>query len=225
MEFNFFAINKSNGIGIYQHYHQSCGTNVFGGYLRARFNRLRENKIALEVAEKEKKTGKDISKSDLRKIKRQFSGNLKFSILVRQENLEEILSEYSRIKAFEYEYSVLTSEHKRGMPLAKYVTKKREKLTFVPESPVAALAVGIVKAIKNLAPKSGRVYALDAFSEDISLNVLNIPDSFGEEEYDDIAGKLHNLDVYDFAKHSVCKDLVKICRSEEYRHIFEANVQ
>ncbi len=224
MEFNFFAINKKNGIGIYQHYFQSCGVNVFGGYLSSRHKDLREKNIEDEIKKEKSSNGGKLSESKEKKIRRKHAGRLKFSPLVRKESLKSILDEYKRIKAFEYEYSALDVDSKPGVPLGKYVKKKREKLTFARDWSVKELAAGIAKTIDLINPKNGRVHVVDMFDEDLSLKIFDIPDHFGEEEYDDVALKLHNLDVYDFAKHKVASEIVAICKSDDYKHIFEANL-
>ncbi len=225
MEFNFFAINKKNGIGIYQHYFQSCGVSVFGSYLSCRHKDLREKLIEDDIKKEKSLNGGELSESKEKEIRKKHKGILKFSPLVRKETLQTILDEYKRIKAFEYEYSTLDVDSQPGVPLGKYIKKKREKLTFARHWSVKELATGIVNTINLINPKNGRVHVVDMFDEDLSIKIFSIPDYFGEEEYDDVALKLHNLDVYDFAKHKVANELIAICKSDEYKHIFEARLR
>lgn len=222
MEFNFFAINKSNGIGIYQHYYQSCGVNVFGSYLNKAHNEIRDSLIDEEIFAHKSSNNGNISNKALKAIKRKHGGILRFSPLVRKDSLSKILEEYKAIKAFEFEYSTLVPDIKQGMPLSKFVKKKREKVTFSSIWSLSELTQGIVDTIKQIKPKSGRVHVVNSFDEDTTLKIFDIPDNFGEEEYDDVAQKLHNLDVFDFASHIIIDELIETCQSDEYNHIFEA---
>lgn len=224
MEFNFFAINKKNGIGIYQHYHQSCSVNVFGGYLKSRHKEIRERAIEDEINQTKHNNG-EISKLEERKIRRKHSRSLNFSRLVKEETLEKILKEYKEVKSLEYEYPALTAIQKEGIPLSKYVSKRKEKLTFVRNLSAKEVASDLCKTITGIKPKRGRVHVVDFCDQDQSLKLFDIPDNFGEEEYDDVAMKLHNLDILDFANHKTTKELVETCQSEDYKHIFEANIR
>jgi hypothetical protein len=224
MEFNFFVINKKNGIGLYQHYHQSCGLNVFGGYLISNHKDLRE-KFADEEIETKKRTEEELSASRERSIRKKYRGRLRFSQLVRKDSLEIILKECKALKAFEYEISALDVDVRAGIPLSKYVKKLREKLTFSQGWSVPVLASAIAGAVKELSPRNGRVYALNEFDEDVSLRIFDMPDNFGEEDFDDVALKLHNLDLNAFGSHKVANELVYLCQSDDLKHIFEANLK
>ena len=221
MEFNFFVINKNNGLGVYQHYHQSCGIIVFGNYLISRYNKLRKSKIDTEIND----SNCEINKSRRKIINKKYKGKLKFFPLVRKESLDIILNEYKRVKAFEYEYSTLDIDKNIGVPLREYVIKKREKLTFGKNFSIKDLASGIIKTISAIKPEKGRVYVIDDFDEDSSVKIFDIPDNFGEEEYDAVAEKLHNLDIYSFSEHLVIGELINVCESDEYSYIFKAKLK
>lgn len=224
MEFNFFVINKKNGIGLYQHYHQSCGLNVFGGYLISNHKHLREKFANDEIEAHTRKEG-ELSANRERSIRKKYRGRLKFSQLVRKDSLEKILKECKALKAFEYEISALDVDVRSGIPLSKYVKKLREKLTFSQGWSVPVLASAIAGAVKELSPRNGRVYALNEFDEDVSLRIFDMPDNFGEEDFDDVALKLHNLDLNAFGSHEVANELVSLCQSDDLKHIFEANLK
>lgn len=224
MEFNFFVVNKKNGLGIYQHYFQSCGVNVFGGYLSSRHKEMRQKNISDEIKHEKSSGNGEITESKEKNIKRKHSGKLKFSPLIRKESLEKILNEYKKIKAFEYEYSTLEATQQAGTPLGKYVKKRREKLSFERVWSVKELTKGISETINLINPKNGRIHAVDMHDEEISLKIFDIPDNFGEEDYDEVALKLHNLDMNNFTTNKVSKELVDICQSDDYSHIFEANL-
>jgi hypothetical protein len=224
MEFNFFVINKKNGIGLYQHYHQSCGLNVFGSYLVSHHKLIREKGANEEIEAQTNKEG-ELSASKERSIKKKYRGRLRFSQLVRKDSLEKILKECKALKAFEYEISALDANLRPGVPLSKYVKKLREKLTFSQVWSVPVLASAIATAVKELSPRNGRVYALNEFDEDVSLRIFDVPDNFGEEDFDEVALKLNNLNLNAFGSHKVSNELVALCQSDDLKHIFEANLK
>lgn len=223
MEFNFFVLNKNNGIGLYQHYHQSCSLNSFGDYLKAYFRQCRDSMIAAEV-EMIKLNNGEVTDAEEKSVRKKYKGGLKFSQLVRKESLAIILSEFKKLKAFEYELSTLDAEIDDAVPLKPYLRKVREKLTFAPQWTCAALAKPIIDLIEKVKPSRGRVYAKNEVGEDVVLAIFNMPDNFGEENYDDVAAKLDNLDLSKIGEHRVPKELIALCRSDEVRHIFEAEV-
>jgi len=224
MEFNFFVINKKNGIGLYQHYHNSCGLNIFGTYLSSEFTSLRQSLIDNEIKMMELANG-NISDSQKKEIRKKFKAKLSFSQLVRKESLEKILSEYKKLKAFEYEFSAVDSKIREGIPLSNYASKIREKLTFASGWSIPVLSSAISEAIDKIKPSSGRIYATNQEGDDVSIKVFNIPDNFGEEDFDDVALKLHNLDLKTFSSHQVSLDLIAVCKSKDYSNIFEANIR
>jgi hypothetical protein len=224
MEFNFFVVNKRNGVGLYQHYHQSCGLNVFGTYLSSSFKLLCDQATNDEIQMQVKREG-GLSSDKERSIRKKFSGRLHFSQLVRKESLEKILNEYKSLKSFEYEVSALDAEDRPGVPLSRYAKKIRQKLTFSKSWTVPVLASAIAGAIQIISPRSGRVYALNEFDEDVSLRIFDMPDNFGEEDFDDVTLKLHDLDLNAFGAHQVSKELVALCQSDGLKHIFEARLK
>jgi len=224
MEFNFFVLNKKNGIGLYQHYYQSCALNVFGEYLISHHRMLREKFTNEEIEAQVNKKGA-LSADEEKTIRRKYRGRLRFSQLVRKDSLEKILKEYKALKAFEYEISALDADVREGVPLSRYVSKLREKLTFSRGWSVSDLASAISGAVQKLNPKSGRVYALNELGEDVSLRIFDIPDNFGEEDFDDVAAKLHNLDLEAIGSNEVASGLVAACQSDNLKHIFEANLK
>lgn len=224
MEFNFFVLNRKNGLGLYQHYHQSCGLTVFGGYLVSHYNAVRE-RLANNEIDEARRHEPSLSKSKERGIRKKHRGKLIFSQLVRKDSLEKMLLEFKKLKAFEYELSALGADVRAGIPLGQYVRKFREKLTFGRTWGVSVLAPAIAKAVTDLNPTNGRVHAVNELDEDVSLRIFNMPDNFGEEDFDEVALKLHNLDLKSFATHKVVKELVEHCESDELRHIFQAKVR
>lgn len=225
LDFNFFIINKSNGLGLYQHYHQSCALNVFGTYLRKHFQQFRLSKCdaALEL-EKAANSG-ELSKRKATAVRKKFKAKLLFSPLVRREKLKEILEAYKNINAFEFEYSYISQEVRKATPLSRFVEIKKEKLTFNKQYSVKELASAVSSFVMNERPSRGRVFVEDDEGGRFPLQIFDMPDCFGIVDYDQLIIKLNGLDVEEFAKHSFINELTDIYESDDFAHIFGMELQ
>jgi hypothetical protein len=225
MEFNFFVINKNNGLGIYQHYFQSCSPGTFSSYLRTRYRRLsetsRDDAIAALKTKGQHTAGKE------KAIKAAHAKGLSFGLLVHQESLEAVLSKFKEIKGFEYEFAVVEPDLVKGAPISNFVKRLRQKVSFKPNIDVGALSKAIQGTVDALHPKSGHVAVVDHVdNEDVpmSVRIADIPEHFGEQDYDAVAGKLNNLDTSKFATHVVVNELLAAC-SDTFKHVFMKKVK
>lgn len=216
MEFNFFVINKATGTGLYQYYHQSCSLTSFG-YLVAK--RFREYKESLIQAEIDKIPQEDRSEGGIDKIRKHFKGHLKWEMLVRAEKLEELIAELARVKSFEWTVATPTVEQDDFKPLAPYIRNQKSKLAFEVGAPVNALAKAISAVVAALGVVKGRIEGQDADGLDRVLRILDNPENYGEYDYDDLASKLHDLDLTQFQNAWVATELIKAC--EDQAHIFK----
>ncbi|PJL17707.1 hypothetical protein B9Y66_02765 [Stenotrophomonas maltophilia] len=220
MEFNFFVINKSNGHGLYQHYFHSCSPGTFGSYLKTRYRRLTDDSKEKEI-DKLKASGHHSLKKE-KAIRSDHAKGLNFSLLVHNETLEEVLSEFKKIRAFEYEFSAVEPDLVKGAPISNYVKRLSQKVSFDPQVAVGVLAKAIQGSVDMIKPKSGRVSVVqdvDGVEVPMSVRLLDIPENFGEEDYDDVAGKLNNMDTGKFYEHKVVEELLTVCR-DKYPHVF-----
>lgn len=225
LDFNFFIIKKSNGIGLYQHYHQSCAMNLLGGFLKKAFKNLNDSEISYQISIKSAEEGGSVSKRQASQIRSKHLAKLKYSPLVKQEQLEKILAEYERIKFFEFEYATLSDDVKKATPLSKYVRLKREKLTFKAVHDQSLLGQAIAEFVGSEKPKSGRVMVEDDLGDTHSLKIFNMPDCFGSEDFEKVIVKLDGLKVASFSTHAIFNDLISIAESEDYEHIFETEIE
>jgi hypothetical protein len=216
MDFNFFVLNKKNGIGMYQYYHQSCSLSSFGYFNNKRFSEFHDEVISQKLSNLR---GND---AEERRIKRNYRGCLKWEVMVRREKLKELMLELSKIKAFEYTLTALTVDEPQFKPLKPYVKKERTKLIFSPGSPVRVLADHISDIANSTFIPNGRVVGVDSDNIDRIVRITDNPDCFGEYPYDEVAPKINELDVENFEKSWVIQELLRKC--SEYEHIFEADV-
>lgn len=222
MEFNFFVLNKANGLGLYLHYHQSCSIGIFGSFLQARYHTLsRSSREAAEAA-----LGENPHPRVVRDLRKEFAGRLAFSQLISKQGLEDLLKECKSIDSFEYEFATIEqAKATPATPLSRFARRRKEKITFVSKSPVAALAKAVSETLSVVDPRSGKVQATTFQDRRISLNISDIPEHFAEYEYDDIAGRLDKLDTALFQAHPLLDEMEQICRSEDNRATFMAEFQ
>lgn len=220
MDFNFFVINKATGFGMYQYYHQSFSINSFGHFNAQRFSKLSDDRVQTDISAIPES---DRSVSKEKSIKKKYKGRLSWEILVRKENLKDLIEELQRVKAFEYCFASLTADEPEFQPLKNEVRKERTKLSFYPESSVKALASAISNIVKKLGVNSGKVIGTDMDGIDRVLQITNNPDNFGEYSYDDLAPKINSLNVDEFEKSWVVQELLDKCK--EYKHIFEVKAK
>lgn len=224
LEFNYFIINKSSGLGLYQHYHQSCTPRILGQMLKQLSSIYSRSCGDAHIAAIEAKNGKQYSKSKRSKLRQPFVSKLDFSILVRQENLEEILKEYAKIKSFEYEYATLTPQIQQATPLASHVLKKKEYLRFHTPTNVFDLAKSIAGFAKNGGLKSGRVKVENEYGDEFPLRIFDMPDYFAVYDFDELADKLSNIKASKFYDSEIVKLLRDTFEDEAFNHIFQVKV-
>lgn len=220
MDFNFFVINKLNGIGLYQHYHQSCSVNSFGYFNNRRFSEYRKEAIDSEIAQIPEDK---ISEAKKKKVREKYKGSLSWEVLVRKEKLSELIQQLKRVKAFEYSFGTLTVQEEEFNPLKGFVKKETTTLSFTSQSPVQVLADAITKIVATNDIEDGKVIGIDAEGIDRVLRLTDNPDNFGEYDYDELAPKINSLDIDQFEQSWVIKELLAKCN--EYKHIFEAKVK
>lgn len=220
MDFNFFVIHKTTGFGMYQYYHQSFSLNSFGYFNSQRFSECRDRKVDTEIATIPEHKRTDGSE---KAIKRKHKGRLSWEILVRKENLKDLIEELQQVKAFEYCFLALTADEPEFQPLKNHVKKERTKLTFYPQSPAKTLASSIFNIVNKHQINDGKVIGTDYDGIERVLRITDNPDNFGEYGYDDVASKINALDVDQFEKSWVVKELLDKCA--EHKHIFEVNAK
>lgn len=214
MEFNFFVVNKTNGLGIYQHYHQSCSPGSFAQYLKERYRVLTDQSrnAALQSAT----TGGVLRRKDEKRIRSEHSGSLKLGTLVHRQSLATVLSAFHRIKAFEYELAEVESPVTAGVPVASYAVREYKRFTFG-ETPVRAVARAIQSTVDTLGITKGHVNVVDVIDDEevpMSVKLSNIPENFGEHDFDQIAGQLNDMVASEFATHSIISQLLDICKGQ-----------
>lgn len=223
MEFNFFLINKSNGVGLYQQYFHSCSVGAFGGYLKSYYRQISDDRMADAV--RAAAAGQQLNANEERRIRRAHRGSLEVATLVHRGTLEAILSEFQKIKSFEYEFAELEAIRDVAQPLSPFVRRRKETVTFIQNTVVAHVAQAIQRAVDLVRPRSGRVHVETIEGDLLSIQLENVPENFGEYDFDDVAQQLDNLDIREFSQHQMFQQLIDVCELPAYRPIFHARIR
>jgi hypothetical protein len=220
MEFNFFVINKKTKAGLYQQYHQSCSIGRFQYYLQANFRPLVTKFAEQKVKQKEK--AKKLDDEERRKALRQYTKKLGFIRMCTKEKLDELMLQYQRVSAFEFEVAtVVPDQHPSGaVPLARLSRKVRQKFSFKREAKLDDVVAAVVGAIKFQKIEKGQAFVRDYDGEAHTLKIFDMPEFFSEEEYDSVAEKLDNLNLQEFFKSVVLQAMMNTCKSPAYQHLF-----
>ena len=218
MDFNFFVINTLNGLGLYQHYHNSCSINQFGRLLRRKFREIQD-----KLYKEELEAAGELSKKEENKLKKKYKPSMSFELMVRPEKLEELVKGLETIRSFEVDFFALKADEPEFAPMSPYLKKERRIFSFRRKTK-AKDVVGIIKdAVTNLSIIRGRVIGRDVSNIERIIRISENPDNFGEYDYDFVAEKVNSLDLNDFVKSWVAEELRN--KFNEYDHIFSASLE
>lgn len=222
MDFNFFVLNKSNGLGLYQYYHQSCSFNKFGYIASKLYHDLKESKSQFDINDiKTRDLSEREEEKQIKTIKKKYNFRLNYSVLIRPDSLVAILQEYKRIKAFEFDYAWLEPEENAYTLMKDLVKKEHRRLSFVQAS-VSGITSAIVKSLSDTNISNGRVIVQDYYDNERIVEILNNPDKFGEYDFDHVAYHLNSLKLDNIKECWVIKELLNTCAQKS--HIFSAKI-
>jgi hypothetical protein len=225
MEFNFFVVNKSNGIGLYQYYRGSCSSVTMGSFLTSEFRELSDTykSVRLQAADKFVETKRGEKNKLIKGIRSDHRKGLVFNLLVRAGDVPEILERYKTIVAFDYDIASLDSISAFARPLQGLVNKVHQRVRFNEISAKDKIIEGVSGMLPLIVKDTARITVLNDEDEPMSVRLVNMPDNFGLHEYDVLAAELDGLDLDDFASHAVVGYLKHICKVE-YPEVFMADL-
>jgi hypothetical protein len=218
MEFNFFVIKKDNGIGLYQHYHQSCSMNGMMKLLQKQFNIIVKQKV--DEAKKHYNETEGLSKKKATtKANKDYQDRFKWQMLVSEEKLKKILTDMKRIKALELNFAALEVEEPLYRNIKDDVVKNTQRFLFSQQAKFRDLLRNVVNCVNNSDAESGRVIAIDTHDNEQIFDISKNLDVFGSYEFDDVSKKINALKVDKFATSWMIKELINICneRSEYFK--------
>jgi hypothetical protein len=183
VDFNFFAINKTTGHGVYQHYHNSCSLNQFCFFCKREYDDLHEIKVESDLAS----IAGGASPVQIRSINKKYKGSLKWQMMVRSESLTELIQELEKIGSFEFELATLPAAEPKFTPLTPFIKKETHTFRFTPGTGIEVIRRTISSAVKDLGITRGKVSGRDSGGLEKILRLMENPDSFGRYEYEELA--------------------------------------
>jgi hypothetical protein len=206
-DFNFFAINKNTGKGIYQYYHNSCSLNMFGMLCRAHYESLKDLRLENAKAQAQNLTSK-VEKA----IREQYSGSLKWDIVVRKETFDKLIEEYKSISAVTLNVSTMAYEDTAFTPLSHEANKMTQRYTFSKGTAVGSLINGIREVISRANVDGAKVEGVDEDGLERIIKLANTPDSFGEFDFDGVAETMA-ITPNDFVASSFLMELIEVAKA------------
>ena len=176
MDFNFFIINRTNGRGLYQHYHQSAGLDVFGNFLRVLFTNQR-----LSLAETATQRG------DERAASRLLKGRFRLAIMATRDNYKALVRELQSVDKFEFDCLEFgpAQDPLRGM--APYLRGRKHSARFKPDTVPGVIADQIGNVLAAHAIQRGRVTGVNQAGHETVIQLVKNKVRFDVLEYDEIA--------------------------------------
>jgi hypothetical protein len=204
IHFNFFAINKRTGTGVYQYYHHSCSLGQFAHLNRKQFAIFRDSIEGSEVTPK----------------KYRQRAYLAWEALVRPEDLSSLVKELKSVRAFQYSFATLRADEDEFRSLGPHVKKQVTRIAFFQGSPVEAIGAAVGRFVRRTGVESGKIEGLDEDGIERVLRIVNNPNCLREFEFDDVVDRINTLDVTTFHTTWVVRELLKECESRS--EIFES---
>lgn len=195
MEFNFFAIDRKSGAGIFQHYHNSLSLSGLGHFLQTSYANYNQALVDSEVNKLPKAMQ---TKDAVKNINNKMRDRLSFKIAVRQEKLKQLLEELKSIKSFEYELATLGVVESAMQPLNGKVKKKSTRLVFNAKTQAGSVAASIASAVSKLDLKKGSIIGTDCNDVESTIRLIDNVGRFSELDYDDALQKIASLNINDF---------------------------
>ncbi|MGE6793450.1 hypothetical protein ACQKFS_15675 [Pseudomonas guineae] len=223
MDFNFFAINMANGIGVYQHYHQSAAISSLEKRIKFGLKELKNQLIANEIAVETTRKGSALTKIATARINRKHKSLVKVRTLVSRETLRALLAKYAKIKGMEYSYTTLLPVVRNATPLGARVEKKKEVISFSNPSIVATLSREINEAIADYDIAKGRIFVEDANGLNDVIKIFDMPEELWERDYDDVVALIDNINVSDFGNNQFLGAMIDLFKHKDYAHVLQAD--
>lgn len=185
VDFNFFAVSKDTGSGIYQHYPNSFGMGLFGFYLADKTETLARAKMnaELEAAEGAADSGKR-----RRAIRKKYKKKrLKCAALLKPEDFNKLVDDMSDIKSFSFDMTTLSAKEPWLVPAKSEIAKEHHSVRFVKKGVMPTIKSMIFGASTNKDLDQISVSGLDMTGDSVTYHLGRNLDTFGKLDFDSIA--------------------------------------
>ena len=205
-DFNFFAINKTSGRGVYQYYHQSCSLNKFGLLLKTYYEELKSARVSAARMS----IGTPTAKEE-KQIQQRFKGTLTWATVVRKETFEKLISKFKQIKSIQINIATLAYEETIFTQLAREASRLTQRYSFNSGTPTDAIVKGVSSIFKETEVKGARAEGVGEDGLEEVVKLINTPDYFGEFEFDKIASTM-TIEPTKFSDSKFLKEIIEVAR-------------
>lgn len=214
MDFNFFIVNKKSGYGLYQYYHNSTSVHQFTSFCKKFFNELQKDLKDSDIQNLEKPTEKN-----KKKTRAKYKHVLTSNILVKKENLPQLLNKVKEVKRFEYYISSFSLVEDLYVPSKNQVEKVYQRIYYGENTLIEQIRSGIIDAVDKYGVSKGKIRGKDDDGKELIFEIYNTPDYFGEENFDLLVAKLIDQDIYDLNNNPIINNLLSLAKNNSM--IFE----
>lgn len=186
-DFNFFIVDKDNGCGMYQHYHNSCSLNIFNAINRDRYLKIKESlhKKARQSFEEEK-----IPKREMENLLRAFNETMTYSIIEKSGSFIERVAQMDSAREAEIEFDLIEIGDNEFVASAPHMRRLKYHLFFEKDSASKAVIRWLVKTFNGARLKKAKVIGIDENGTDATYRLVNDFDRFGSFDYESMVPAL-----------------------------------
>jgi len=178
--FNFFLLNAQTQRGYFQYYHGSSSLHGFCDVLKKKYNDLKD----ILLTDACRKFDADISNIPTH-ITRQFSGNLRYEIVLRKKSFKELIEGLNYIKNITFQFKEYIPAQPLFRPLAEKAKSIRHRLTFTTHhdnsllSDIVALGnANVIKDLRGIGVAEGNI--------EKPFRLLNEPETLERFDFNDV---------------------------------------
>lgn len=179
--FNYFILNAKHQRGLFQKYHGAASINVLGYQLRSHYNQLKEQKVIRDCNE----DGGSPS-APPKHIKNRYAGHLNWSIVLRRNSFESLISDLEKIKNATIQFTEYMPDCKAFQPIASKAKVIRHRLTFQ-EQHRGAIKRDLIRLSKFPGLKSLSGVGVDSNGLEQKFKLLNEPETLGVFNFNEVA--------------------------------------
>lgn len=215
-EVNYFLISKANGLGIYQHYHNSTSVRQFNEILEWMVLQYKSATLAAKT--------KGLSNDAAEKLRKNFRVKVKFSAIYEQGGLKKVLDEFDKIKSFQYTFADLNDDIRANVPASGYAYRKTERVVYAKDGPVSDIGRAIASFVKTRSLRGGKVKVLDASNRVKSVDIFDNMINFGEQDYDDFLIKIDRKKASELRGNPIITELINTANNDRQKR-FKAKIK
>lgn len=181
--FNFFLLHEKRQRGLFQYYHGSASIHIFAKVLQTHYTQLKKQLIEQAC----KDAGKDPD-SPPSGIKKRYSGDLKYSLVLRRTSFEELIRSLRGVSKIDVQFTEHLFNDRVFRPLAEKARSVSHRVTFKERYDQSILS-RLIELSRSSSLKSLRGVGIGEGDIERPFKLLNEPESLGTFDFNDVVLK------------------------------------